>query len=93
MKRDMTKVEGREVVLDCLRTLQEHIGGAWPLSEAFTDLDDHPEEDQDPGFNYNVGYVNGLCEGFGLDLTALCAEVEPNPPSVGENKEDKEDPC
>lgn len=75
--------ELRNRVLDVLRILQTAIGGAWPLTEAFTDLDDHREDD-DADFNYNVGYAAGLCEAAGLDLLALCAEVEPVPPVAEE---------
>jgi hypothetical protein len=72
----LTEDQARKRALDALGTLRDHIRGCWPLSEAFTDLDDHPEEDEHGGFNYNVGYVLGLCEAFGFDPVALAAEVD-----------------
>lgn len=72
----LTTAEVRAQVIPILQMLKDHIGGAWPLREAFTDLDDHPEEDEHGGFNYNVGFVRGLCEAVGLDPVAICDEVD-----------------
>jgi len=87
----MTKIDEEKAkaeVLDLLGTLREEIGEMWPLSEAFTDLDDHPEQEESGGFNYIVGRVSGLCDAFGWDVLSLCAVVEPNPPE--EEDEDAE---
>jgi len=62
-------------IKESLEQLADHIDGEWPLSEAFTDLDDHPDEDESGGFNHEVGYVRGLCEAFELDTLVLCDEV------------------
>lgn len=72
----MTKADALARIKESLETLRDHIDGAWPLSEAFTDLDDHPDEDENGGFNHEVGYVRGLCEAFDLDPVALCATIE-----------------
>ena len=79
-KAGITQAEARRRAIESLNRLKDHIGGAWPLHEAFSDLDDHPEEDEHGGFNHEVGYVRGLTEAFGLDIGSLCREVEPNPP-------------
>lgn len=85
----LTKEEARKLIIDSLVTMKEHIADEWPLVEAFTDLDNHPEEDEHGGFNYLVGYVTGLCEAFGFEVLHLCAEVEPEPPESDEpNEED-----
>jgi hypothetical protein len=78
----LTLTEARERVLGVLRTLREHLDGRWPLCEAFGDLDDHPDVDDDPEVNHAVAYVTGLCEALGLDPVALCREVEPSPSNL-----------
>jgi hypothetical protein len=72
----VTKEEALTKIQGSLTSLRDHIGGAWPLTEAFTDLDDHPDEDEHGGFNHEVGYVRGLCEAFGLDPVSLAQEIE-----------------
>lgn len=72
----MTEAEARKRIKESLEILRSHVDGAWPISEAFTDLDDHPEEDEHGGFNHEVGYVRGMCEAFGLDPVTLCSETE-----------------
>ena len=46
MAAPLTRAVARSRVIDALHILKQQIGGAWPLREAFTDLDDHPEEDE-----------------------------------------------
>lgn len=93
MAAPLTLEQAKERARDALQTLKDQIAGAWPLCEAFIDLDDHPEEDEDGGFNYHCGYVTGLCEAFGFDVLELCAEVEPEDcePTIDEDEDEDED--
>jgi hypothetical protein len=64
-------------VHDSIRMLSLHAeraGGPQNLAQAFTDADQYPDFDNDPGANYEVGYLRGVAEAMGVDVLSLIDE-------------------
>lgn len=51
--------------------LAQQLPPGWPLTKAFTDADDDPDFDVDPGANYHIGYLRGAADVLGRDIDDL----------------------
>lgn len=54
-----------------LRKASANTSGPSDLIEAFTNADDYPDFDADPGANYLIGYLRGVAEVLGVEAATF----------------------